>query len=745
MKGLSRSGRATLLATCLVLCASVTPPAAAQDGLVAQWQRLYETWRPLAPPTRLEDLQWSEKGSFLVYRTPQDKSAWTLVDTRSGSIRPAFDPVKLAESFSKSLGRQTSPSQLPFRTIIPMEDGRLFLRGEKKFWWLAMDGSLQETDGAGVRVPVTKLSGDGRSINAGVLGTRSPRGPQHVDFKDGDIYLLAGEGSPARKIFDRPSGSAAFVGPPAWSPDGRHFAVWREQKQPVRQYVVVDSAKGVTKEIPYDKPGDERTERQAWVFTADGKTASGCPSDLTGKTYSTGRLDWSADGKTLRTEYVRRGFTGHGIVAYDVTNGRWRKLITEEEPEKFIYTFKTRFRHDLSDSLTLWASEKSGWRHLYAVDLRDGRTLRPVTSGEWMVKQVLHVDENASAATFIGVGMNRGENPYHHHVCKVKLDGSGLVDLTPGDADHEAVFSPDRSVLVDVATRVDSPPVFTLRSGSDGRAIATLLATDTRRLEAAGWSHARPFVAKDRDGKFDIWGVVTRPHPFDPAKKYPVIENIYAGPHGSFAPKSMNWWNRNHRELSMLGFFVVQVDGRGTNNRGKEFHHQSWRNLKDGGFPDRIAWMRALARTEPNMDLSRVGIFGGSAGGQNTAHAMLLHGDFYKAGAADCGCYDNRVDKLWWNEQWLGWPIGPWYEENSCATHASRLKGRLFLTLGESDTNVDVKCTYDFHAALMAAGKTHLVELHVAPGAGHGAGESNVLREKRARFFISSLGRPTPL
>ncbi|MFM9147671.1 MAG: prolyl oligopeptidase family serine peptidase, partial [Verrucomicrobiota bacterium] len=144
-------------------------------------------------------------------------------------------------------------------------------------------------------------------------------------------------------------------------------------------------------------------------------------------------------------------------------------------------------------------------------------------------------------------------------------------------------------------------------------------------------------------------------------------------------------------------------------------------------------------------DLSRVGIFGGSTGGQNTAHAMLLHGDFYKAGAADCGCYDNRVDKLWWNEQWLGWPVGPWYEENSCATHASRLKGRLLLTLGESDTNVDVKCTYDFHAALLAAGKKDLVELHVAPGAGHGAGESNVLREKRARFFISSLGRPTPL
>jgi len=714
----------------------------AQEGPAARWQELHEAWRPLAPPSKLEDLQWSEQGSFLVYRTPHDRSAWMVVETRTGKIRPAFDPSSLAKSFSALTGRQIPPTQLPFRTIIPQEDGRLFLRGEGKFWWLEPDGSLAQTDAAGVRVPVTKLIGDGRTLNAGVAGTKSPKGSQHVGFKDGDIYLLLGDGSPARKIFERPMGSPAFVNPPIWSPDGRHFAVWREQKQPVRQYKVVDSVKGVTRDIPYDKPGDERTERQAWVFSSDGKTASGCPSDLVGKTYSTDRLDWSADGKTLRTEYVRRGFTGHGIIEYQVGPNRWRKLLAEEEPEKFVYTFKTRFRHDLTDSLTLGASEKSGWRHLYAVDLRDGRILRPVTSGNWMVKQVLHVDEGKSEVTFIGVGMNPGENPYHHHICKVRLDGTGLVDLTPGNADHEALFSPDRGVLVDIATRVDSPPVFTLRSGADGREIAVLLTTETKRLEAAGWSHVRPFVAKDRDGKFDIWGVVTRPHPFDPSKKYPVIENIYAGPHGSFAPKSMNWWNRNHRELSMLGFYVVQMDGRGTNHRGKEFHHQSWRNLRDGGFPDRIAWIKALAKIEPGMDLDRVGIFGGSAGGQNTAHALLLHGDFYKAGAADCGCYDNRIDKLWWNEQWLGWPVGPSYEENACAPYAANLKGRLFLSVGESDTNVDVKCSYDFRDALLAAGKRDLFEFHVVRGANHGAGETLKLREMRAKFFLETLGSP---
>ena len=360
------------------------------------------------------------------------------------------------------------------------------------------------------------------------------------------------------------------------------------------------------------------------------------------------------------------------------------------------------------------------------------------------MKEVLKVDEKAGTIILVALGRVPGENPYHQHICRVG-PGRTFVDLTPSDGNHEVTFSPDRRTLIDASSRVDMAPTYTLRSALDGRALAKLGSADLSTLTKAGWSPTKPFVAKDRDGKSDIWGVVTRPHPFDPKKKYPVIENIYAGPHGSFAPRSFSWWNRIPRELTLRGFYVVQMDGRGTNNRGKEFHQSSWRNLKDGGFPDRIAWMKALAKTEPNMDLARVGIFGGSAGGQNTAHAVLLYGEFYKAGAADCGCYDNRIDKLWWNEQWLGYPVGPWYEENSCARYAANLKGRLFLSVGESDTNVDVKCSYDFRDALIAAGKKDQFEFHVVPGANHGAGESNDMREKRARFFESALGKPLPL
>ncbi|MBM3868487.1 MAG: S9 family peptidase [Verrucomicrobia bacterium] len=720
--------------------------ADAQDAFLADWQKQYDAWYWKSPRAKVEAPRWSPDERTLAYGwLGKAGMEWRLVDCQSGAIRPAFSPDALRKAFADLSGITTDPRNWPFRRVIPADDGRLRLEGDKEAWWLGLDGKLVLAAGGTTDQNVPRLDGGSRMLNAGKEGDRSPFGPQVVEIRDGDIFLSAGDGQPARKLILRVAGSKhAFTGPVSWSPDGKHFAAWREMTQPVRQYKVVDSVKGVTREISYEKPGDPRTEREAWVFRADGKGASGCPADLTGKTYSTDRLDWSADGKTLRTEYVRRGFTGHGIVAYDVTTGVWRKLLAEEDA-KFVYTFNARYRHDLTDDLTIWASERTGWNHLYAVDLRTGGVLRPVTAGNWVMKQVLHLDRAHGQLLFIAVGRVAGENPYHHHVCKAGAKGEGVVDLTPGDAHHEVLFSPGRRTLIDTASRVDRPPVFTLRSAADGRQLALLGTTDDAELKKAGWQPSRPFVAKDRDGKFDVWGVVTRPHPFDPKKKYPVIENIYAGPHGSFAPRIFNWWHRNHRELSMLGFYVVQLDGRGTNHRGKEFHQQSWRNLKDGGFPDRIAWMRALAKTEPNMDLDRVGIFGGSAGGQNTAHALLLHGGFYKAGAADCGCYDNRVDKLWWNEQWLGWPVGPWYEENSCARYAADLRGRLFLSVGEADTNVDVKCSYDFRDALLKAGKKDQIEFHVVPGANHGAGESNDMREKRARFFQSALGGPLPL
>ena len=190
------------------------------------------------------------------------------------------------------------------------------------------------------------------------------------------------------------------------------------------------------------------------------------------------------------------------------------------------------------------------------------------------------------------------------------------------------------------------------------------------------------------DGKTDIWGIICRPRDLDPSKKYPVIEDIYAGPQGSFVPKSYNP-TALHASFTNLGFIVVQIDGMGTANRSKAFHDVCWKNLKDSGFPDRILWHQAVAKKYAYYDIGRVGIIGGSAGGQNAAAAALFHPNFYRAAVANSGCHDNRMDKASWNEQWMGYPVGP--QDAGVLQHRSGrqpTRQNLMLIVGEMDDNV---------------------------------------------------------
>ncbi|MDF1729583.1 MAG: S9 family peptidase, partial [Sulfitobacter sp.] len=241
---------------------------------------------------------------------------------------------------------------------------------------------------------------------------------------------------------------------------------------------------------------------------------------------------------------------------------------------------------------------------------------------------------------------------------------------------------------------------------------------------------------KGRDGTTDIWGIIHRPSNFESGRTYPVIESIYAGPHGAFVPKSFRA-TTGPAAMAELGFIVVQIDGMGTNHRGKAFHDVCWKNLGDSGFPDRRLWIEAAAKHEPAMDLTRVGIYGGSAGGQSALRALLAHGDFYHAAVADCGCHDNRVDKIWWNEAWMGWPIGPHYAEQSNVTQAHRLTGDLLLIVGETDENVDPASTMQVVSALIDADKDF--ELLVMPGVGHGAAGTPYGTRRQRDFFVRKL------
>jgi dipeptidyl aminopeptidase/acylaminoacyl peptidase len=379
-------------------------------------------------------------------------------------------------------------------------------------------------------------------------------------------------------------------------------------------------------------------------------------------------------------------------------------------------------------------SERDGWNHLYLMDGATGQVKHQITKGEWVVRNVDRVDEQAQQIYFRASGMYPGKDPYFVHYYRINFDGTGLVALTEADANHQVSWSHDRQYYVDLFSRVDQAPVLQLRRSSDRQLIAELERADDSALRATGWRHPETFVAKGRDGETDIWGVIVRPTNFDARRRYPVIEYIYAGPHGSFVPKSFSP-QAGMQAIAELGFILVQIDGMGTNHRSKAFHDVAWQNLGDAGFPDRILWHKAVAAKYPFYDITRVGIYGTSAGGQNSMGALLFHPDFYKVAVSAAGCHDNRMDKIWWNEQWMG-TLGPHYSKASNVDNAHRLQGKLLLVVGELDTNVDPASTFQVANALIKAGK-HF-DMLVIPGAGHTSGGEYGNR-KRNDFFVHHL------
>ena len=526
-----------------------------------------------------------------------------------------------------------------------------------------------------------------------------------------------------------------------WSPDSRWLVAIEETRPDERTIYMVESSpkdqlQPKLHEMRYVKPGDAiRTEKPRLFDTSSGKEIQ-VEDHLFENPWRINDYRWREDSSEFVFFYNQRGHQAVRLLAIQPETGEVRAIIDETTDSFVDYTNKV-FRREIPETgEIIWMSERSGWNHLYLYDEASGKVKNAITQGDWVVREVDQVDLEKRQIWFQASGMVPGEDPYQIHFCRVDLDGQNLVRLTDGDGTHEIQYSPNRRYLIDTYSRVDLPPVTTVRKVEDGRLICELERGDWSPLLETGWKPTIPFSAKGRDGSTDIYGVIYLPTHFEESETYPVIEYIYAGPHDSFVPKRFHTQNQA-RSMAELGFIVVQIDGMGTNNRGKAFHDVCWKNLGDSGFADRILWMKAAAKAYPQMDLTRVGIYGGSAGGQSTLRGLLAHGDFYKVGVADCGCHDNRMDKIWWNEQWMGWPIGNHYQEQSNVTQAHRLQGKLFLIVGELDRNVDPASTMQVVDALIKANKDF--DLLVVPGGGHGVGSRQYGMRRTRDFFVRHL------
>ena len=529
----------------------------------------------------------------------------------------------------------------------------------------------------------------------------------------------------------------------AWgefSPDGKYFATVRIKPAPKHYIYYIESSpqnrlEPVLHKQEYAKPGDSLNYRvPVIVELATGRVVE--PSTaLFQKQYEVTAPRWDSNSQTVTFEFNERGHKLYRVLELSAVTGKVRTLIEESNPKYVNYTRQQR--HDLGDNRHIvWTSERDGRNHIYLYDRKDARLIRQITKGEFYVRDIQHIDEKQGIVWFSACGMNKSEDPYLIHYYKIGLNGKGLVCLTPEEGHHNVVYTDDMAYLVDTYSTVTIPPVSVLRSGKDGRVLRILETADISSLKAEGWKAPEVFVAPGRDGVTDMWGIILRPSNFDPSRKYPVIEYIYSGPGDQYVPKSFREWYWGMAELAELGFIVVQVDAMTTSFRTRQFEEVCYKNLKDGGFPDRISWIKAVAARYPYVDADNVGIYGCSAGGQNALAAVLFHGNFYKAAYAACGCHDNRMDKIWWNEQWMSYPVDSSYVACSNVENAWRLERPLMLVVGEMDDNVDPASTMQVVNALEKAGKDF--ELVVIPGARHTMGEA-FGDHKRQDFFVRHL------
>jgi dipeptidyl aminopeptidase/acylaminoacyl peptidase len=789
----------------LLLLASLAVVAGAQLA-PADYDRaldLQQKYRGLV--THMPDhLEWIEGTDLFVYRRtiPMAPSAgsssgsggrdgfgsfgareFVLYNAQTHESKPAFDHAHLADVLSKDLGEPVKADALPFERF-NFEDGGKTLRfrhGEDG-WRCDLTAYTCEKLPSH-HEPVADDDGGYDStppaVNGPAHGVPSPDGKWLAFVEDFNVAIRPAKSDAAQKQTvllseDGSEGDYYAAETLSWSPDSKHLAAYRIRPgyRRVIQYVEsspADQLQPKASTMVYPKAGDVLSLYQPALFQVDpsedrtnaehagGEHAGGFEPNaehaidnaLFPNPYEMSPFEWWKDSRAVTFEYNQRGHQVYRVIEVDAATGKPRTLI-EETSQTFInyedltrdqFDHGKRYRHDIDDGHEMiWASERDGWEHLYLFSGQTGALEHQITHGEWVVRAVDRVDDANKEIYFEASGMNPDEDPYFVHGYKIHFDGTGLTPLSPIAADHTLSYSPDGKFYVDTYSRIDMPPVMELHNAADGSLIATVDKADDSHLEAAGWHAPEPFHAAGRDGKTQIWGVIHRPANFDPGKKYPVVEDIYAGPQGSFVPKG---FSPRAEPLTELGFVVVQIDGMGTNNRSRAFHDVAWHDLKDAGFPDRILWHKAVAAKYPWYDISRgVGVFGTSAGGQSAMGALLFHPEFYKVAVANSGSHDNRMDKIWWNEQWMGWPVGPWYSESSNVDNAWRLQGKLLLVMGEMDKNVDPSTTLQVVDRLIKAGKDF--DFLFVPGGGHGAGGRYGERRLLDFFVRNLMNQATP-
>jgi dipeptidyl aminopeptidase/acylaminoacyl peptidase len=716
-------------------------------------------WKDLIVSGRVQPNWVHARDLFWYSRTTAAGDEWLIVDASAGLRELAFDCETVAQVLSVGLERAVDPAELPIDSIELLEQGGLGLHIEGQTW--SWDGAtLVQTPMPAPKPLFHSLSPDSRLMVSVV-----DHNLVLCERKTGVERALTSDGRADFGYGDQPDISTLrftldLVGlrmPPAviWSPDSRWLVAHRIDQRglPLMHYVQSSPPDGGRPRLfseHYAMAGDEATLRAELVVVdvATGKLtwANIPPLNVAFMApISANEVWWARDSKRLYFLSGARGDQVLSLYALDPASGETRLLVKEQsETQVQVHPIWGSHPnvHVLGTGEILWWSERSGWGHLYLYG-PDG-SVRPLTSGEWLVRDLVAVNEEKRELLFSASGRERTLDPYVRQLYRLELDSGEVERLSHDALDHDVVASPSGSYAVDVSSWLDVPERSSLRNGR-GEVVLDLEKADATQLYEAGWAPPERFTVKAADGETDLYGLLYVPHDFDSALRYPVLDDIYPGP--QIGAATIRFCERGTAEhaasMAALGFAVVVVDGRGTPLRNKAF--QEWCRGQHGGdyLDDHVAAIRQLAAKRPWLDLARVGIYGHSGGGRASVQALLRHPDFYKVGVAVAGNHDDEIYHPGWSEKYVGHPREVDYRNHANSPHADRLHGKLLLIHGELDNNVHPYMTLRLADALMTANKDF--DLLLVPNADHAllVHKSYWLR-RRWDFFVRHLHGEQP-
>ncbi len=692
---------------------------------------------------------WAGDSSGVAFITQnKDGRYFNKIDLRKMQIEPWLDKERLAKLLSDSLKIQVKANELPFTNVRYIDKNKVSFTATNKNYTLDLHSYQLTLNSAQQQDETETKSPDGkwiaytkdhnlfiRSTETGAVKQLSTGGFKNYEYASyyGWGEIIEGENGERPNHFDV-----------NWSPDSKWIQTFicdlrKGQKMYLLDWSVDTLYRAKLLGYYRGSPGDTDMVYMIPVIFNIETGEENIQNEF--RNVNQASFEWSKEPGIIYCENHPRGYQQLDVYRLDLNN-KTSELLYRETSTTNIDNFRKWIQEE-SGFMGI-ASERDGWRQLYWLDLKT-KTLHRITNGSYYVNDAPFFDKRSKTVFFTAQGKESGRNPYYQHLYKISLDGKGLTLLTPENANHDVSISPDGKYFTDNISAPDQPTTTVLRETSSGKIVKELSKAITDDLVAMKYQFPEIFTATARDGITTIYGAMWKPTNFDPLKKYPVIDQSYTGPHTNMFPRSFAAAiGRNNQPLAELGFIVVTIDGMGTAGRSKAFHNVSYKNMGKN-LTDHVLAIKELAKKYSWIDADRVGIFGHSAGGFDAGHAVLEFPEFYKVAVASSADHDFRMEKDWWPEMYMGWPVDSSYHLVSNITMAGNLKGKLLITHGGIDENVNPSATFKLAEALIRADKEF--DMLILPSQRHGyTGKYNdYFTKKRWNYFVEHLLNVKPV